>query len=170
MRRYVILGSRRRCKKTTNISRNEGDIFHLKYMKQELTLFHYFHVLSGDLELLKGHELEEDVNTFLFMYKFPDVEKWRAKIVKDAQLPWLRCVMSRGGAAGSQIVTMRKEKESKKCCGLGAGTKSKSARRQQLRNPLYERKPNNENKNTRSKASTTTHSSPLKIKIYSYLW
>ena len=43
-------------------------------------------MLSGDLELLKGHELEEDVNTFLFMYKFPDVEKWRAKIVKDAQL------------------------------------------------------------------------------------
>ena len=72
-------------KKNTNISMKQN-IFHLKYMHPpsiELAFFHYFHVLSGDLELLKGHELEEDVNT-LFMYKF--VEKWQAKIVKDAQL------------------------------------------------------------------------------------
>merc|ERR1711959_410722 len=52
------------CWKKYKLDETEEIAFHLKYM----------HPTS-----------KQELNFFLFEYKFPDVEKWRAKIVKDVQ-------------------------------------------------------------------------------------
>ena len=193
------------CWKKYKIDETEEIAFHLKYMhptsKQELT---FFHVLSGDLaeeikslleinsllglELLKGYELEEDVNFFLFEYKFPDVEKWRAKIVKDVQLamaemcdepaflrrPEVRLpsdeerkgieeMLWPGVSSSWGTTTQRKSPPSSSpdspLAPGGAARKARVLTKTTTKKPtLTKEKPNNENKNTRSKASTTTHS------------
>jgi len=176
------------CWKKYKLDETEEIAFHLKYMhptsKQEIT---FFHVLSGDLELLKGHELEEDVNFFLFEYKFPDVEKWRAKIVKDVQFAFAEMCdepaflrrpevrlpsdeerkgieeMLWPGVSSRGTTTQRKSPPSSSPDSpLGPGGEARKARvltKTTTKKPtLTKEKPNNENKNTRRKASTTTHS------------
>jgi hypothetical protein len=130
------------------------------------------------------------------MYKFPDVEKWRAKIVKDAQLamaemcdepaflrrPEVRLPSDEERKGIEEMLwpgvptTQRKyptldvfdpklldsppssSPDSPLAPG-GAARKARVLTKTTTKKPtLTKEKPNNENKNTRSKASTTTHS------------